>query len=462
MRAAQRGVFFILENKDSSDLLELLNKCNFPELRERLEKMNEVDIAEFMEGLNQEQTLLVFRILPKDISADVFSYLDADSRTGIVQAATDKELHVLVDDLYMDDTIDLLEEVPANVVRRVLASTDAHTRELINKFLKYPDNSAGSIMTIEMVELHDRFTVREAIDHIRKTGVDKETIYTCYCIDDARHLIGSVQLRHLIMADEDDLIRDIMDSMEYLRYVHTLDDQEEVADIVRKYDLLSVPVLDNEDRLVGIITVDDIVDVIEEENTEDIEKMNLLKPSGNDKPYLKTSVFRLAGNRIVWLLVLMISATFTSKIIENYEALLSGMVALTASIPMLMDTGGNAGSQSSTLIIRNLALGELTVRDYFRILWKELRVALICGVILGAVNLGRMLLLHSGTVAESMVTCLAMVCAVVVAKVIGCTLPIIAKVIRIDPALMAGPLITTLVDALTLLIYFSLAQAFLM
>lgn len=451
-----------MEENRFAGLLELLGRCNFSELRERLEKMNEVDIAEFMEDLNQEQTLLVFRILPKDISADVFSYLDSDSRTGIIEAATDKELHVLVDDLYLDDTVDMLEEVPANVVRRVLANTDPKTRELINRFLKYPDNSAGSIMTIEMVELHDRYTVREAIDHIRKTAVDKETIYTCYCIDDARHLIGSVQLRHLIISDEDDLIRDIMDSMEYQRYVHTLDDQEEVADIVRKYDLLSVPVLDNEDRLVGIITVDDIVDVIEEENTEDIEKMNLLKPSGNDKPYLKTSVLRLAGNRIVWLLVLMISATFTGKIIENFEALLSGMVALTASIPMLMDTGGNAGNQTSTLVIRNLALGEVAVRDYLRILWKELRVALICGLTLAAVNLGRMLLLRSGTLMECVVTSLAMMCAVIVAKIIGCTLPIIAKLIHLDPALMAGPMLTTIVDAVTLLIYFSLAQAMLM
>lgn len=451
-----------MENNRFDQLLRLLGKGNFPELRERLEKMNEVDIAEFMEGLNQEQTLLVFRILPKDISADVFAYLDSDSRAGIIEAATDKELHVLVDDLYLDDTVDILEEVPANVVRRVLANTDAQTRELINRFLNYPENSAGSIMTIEMVELHDRFTVREAIDHIRKTAVDKETIYTCYCIDDARHLIGSVQLRHLILADEDDLIRDIMDGMDYLRYVHTLDDQEEVADIVRKYDLLSVPVLDNEDRLVGIITVDDIVDVIEEENTEDLEKMNLLKPSGNDKPYLKTSVVRLAGNRIVWLLVLMISATFTGKIIENYEALLSGMVALTASIPMLMDTGGNAGSQTSTLVIRNLALGEVMPRDYLRILWKEVRVALICGLTLGVVNLGRMLLLRSGTLMECVVTSMAMVCAVIVAKMIGCTLPIIAKLLHIDPALMAGPMITTIVDAVTLVIYFSMAQAILM
>lgn len=451
-----------MEENRFAGLLELLGRCNFPELRERLEKMNEVDIAEFMEDLNQEQTLLVFRILPKDMSADVFSYLDSDSRTGIIEAATDKELHILVDDLYLDDTVDMLEEVPANVVRRVLASTDQETRELINRFLNYPENSAGSIMTIEMVELHDRFTVRQAIDHIRKTAVDKETIYTCYCIDDARHLIGSVQLRHLIISDEDDLIRDIMDSMEYQHYVHTLDDQEEVADVVRKYDLLSVPVLDNENRLVGIITVDDIVDVIEEENTEDIEKMNLLKPSGNDKPYLKTSVFRLAGNRIVWLLVLMISATFTSKIIENYEMLLSGMVALTASIPMLMDTGGNAGSQTSTLIIRNLALGEVTVKDYLRILWKELRVALICGLLLASVNLGRMLLLRSGTLMECVVTSLAMMCAVVVAKLIGCTLPIIAKIVHLDPALMAGPLITTIVDALTLIIYFSLAQVILL
>lgn len=444
------------------ELNELLDKGAFSSLRAKLAEMNEVDIAEFMEDLDREKTLLVFRILPKDISADVFAYLDTDSRTQIVQACTDKELHVLVDDLFLDDTVDLLEEVPANVVTRVLASTDAQTREMINRFLKYPENSAGSIMTIELVELHDRLTVDEAIAHIRKTGVDKETIYTCYCIDDARHLIGTVQLRHLLLNDGGTLVRDLMDDTDRLISVRTVDDQEDVADLVRKYDLLSVPVVDNENRLVGIITVDDIMDVIEEENTEDIEKMNLLKPSNNDKPYLKTSVVRLAGNRIVWLLILMISATFTGKIIEHYENMLAAMVGLTAAIPMLMDTGGNAGNQASTLVIRNLALGEVSVRDYLKILWKELRVALICGVTLACVNFLRMLLLGGSTMSVYLVVCMAMFFAVTVAKVIGCTLPIVAKLIHLDPALMAGPMITTIVDAVTLLIYFALARSILL
>ena len=353
----------------------------------------------------------------------------------------------------------MLEEVPANVVRRVLAKADSETRCLINRFLKYPENSAGSIMTIEMVELHDFFTVGQAIEHIRSTAVDKETVYTCFCIDDKRHLIGTVALHTLLMAKDNELIRDIMDTDSQLICVNTLDDQEKVADIARKYDLLSVPVVDNEARLVGIITIDDIVDVIEDENTEDFEKMAMLHPS--DDNYLKTGVFKLAKNRILWLLVLMVSATFTGKIIENYENMLAAVAGLTACIPMLMDTGGNAGNQVSTLIIRGLALGEIHPKDYLKIVFKEIRVALICGLTLAAVNIGRMMLFSSGGMPVYLVVSAAMVCAVIVAKIIGCTLPIIAKMIKLDPALMAGPMITTIVDMVTLLIYFALAKAFL-
>lgn len=316
-------------------------------------------------------------------------------------------------------------------------------------------------MTIEMVELHDRLTVDEAIKVIRETGVDKETIYTCYCINDNRKLIGTIPLRRLILSKGTDKVRDIMDDDEQLIYVNTLEDQEEVADIARKYDLLSVPVVDNEKRLVGIITIDDIVDIIEEENTEDLEKMALLHPSDNE--YLKTGVFALAKNRIIWLLILMVSATFTGKIIENYENMLSAIAGLTACIPMLMDTGGNSGNQTSTLVIRGLALGEIEIKDYFKVLWKEFRVSLICGGILAAANVARMFVVGSaGGLSVFLVVSGAMFFAVVVAKAIGCTLPILAKLVHLDPALMAGPMITTIVDAVTLIIYFALASIFLL
>lgn len=450
-----------METKAFDELFALLRENKLVELRNRLCEMNVVDIAEFLEENEPERMMLIFRILPKDISADVFSYLDSDYQTHIVNAATDKELTTLVDDLYLDDAVDFLEEVPANVVKRVLAHTDSETRALINSFLQYPDNSAGSIMTIEMVELHDRLTVDEAIKVIRETGVDKETIYTCYCINDNRKLIGTIPLRRLILSKGTDKVRDIMDDDEQLIYVNTLEDQEEVADIARKYDLLSVPVVDNEKRLVGIITIDDIVDIIEEENTEDLEKMALLHPSDNE--YLKTGVFALAKNRIIWLLILMVSATFTGKIIENYENMLSAIAGLTACIPMLMDTGGNSGNQTSTLVIRGLALGEIEIKDYFKVLWKEFRVSLICGGILAAANVARMFVVGSaGGLSVFLVVSGAMFFAVVVAKAIGCTLPILAKLVHLDPALMAGPMITTIVDAVTLIIYFALASIFLL
>ena len=445
-------------------LTELLEAGKFGTLKSELAEMNEVDIAEFFGELEPKSQLLVFRILPKDLSSEVFAYLEPDDQVNIVNSITDRELSELVDELFLDDTVDFLEEVPANVVTRVLKNADKETRKLINRFLQYPENSAGSIMTIEMVQLHDTITVGQAIETIRRTGIDKETIYTCYCIDKARHLIGTIDLSELIFNDDSVPISDIMEEDESLISVKTLDDQEEVADIVRKYDLLSVPVTDNEGRLVGIITVDDIVDIIDAENTEDFEKM--AKVLHSDESYLKTSVFKLARNRIPWLLILMISATFTGRIIEGFEGMLAAVAGLTAAIPMLMDTGGNAGNQTSTLAIRGLATGDIEPRDYIRIFWKELRIGVICGSILAVANMVRLYLLEfvgwsSGGMNVFLVICSAMFCAVVIAKVIGCTLPLAAKAVKLDPALMAGPMITTIVDAVTLLIYLGLAKTFL-
>ena len=439
---------------------ELIQKGEISALRELLTELNVVDIAQIIEEIEQSDRLPVFRVLPKDLSAEVFAYLETDTQAELVRMINDAELERLLDEMFLDDTVDFLEEVPANVVTRVLAHSAPEARKLINRFLKYPEDCAGSIMTIEMVQLHTSFTASQAIEQIRKTGVDKETVYTCYCTDRERHLLGSIPLLSLLLCDENELVGDIMEDDAQLISVNTLDDREEVADIVKKYDLLSVPVVDNENRLVGIITVDDIVDVIEEETTEDFEKMASLAPSDNE--YLKTGVLKLAKNRIPWLLILMISGTFTGKIVEGYETLLSGFVALTASMPMLMGTSGNAGQQISTLMIRGLAVGEIELRDYFRVVFKELRVAAICGLVLGIANIGRMYLFCDGTLDVYLVVSLAMFFAVIVAKLIGCSLPIFAKLIRLDPALMAGPLISTLLDMITLSIYFALAKVFLL
>ena len=445
-------------------LLEQLNEYikngEISAMREMLTEMNVVDTALILEELESKPRLHAFRILPKNVSAEVFAYLEPDTQADIVRMINDTELERLLDEMFLDDTVDFLEEVPANVVTRVLAHSDPETRKLINRFLKYPDDCAGSLMTIEMVHLRTSLTAAEAIEKIRKNGVDKETVYTCYWIAREHQLLGSIPLLSLLLCDADTLVGDIMEDDAQLISVNTLDDREYVADIVKKYDLLSVPVVDNENRLVGIITVDDIVDVIEEETTEDFEKMALLAPS--DDEYLKTGVFKLAKNRILWLLILMISGTFTGKIIEGYETLLAGFVALTASMPMLMGTGGNAGSQVSTLIIRGLAVGEIEIKDYLKIVLKELRVASICGLALGVANILRMYLFCEGTFEVFLVVCLAMFCAIVVAKLIGCSLPIFAKIVKLDPALMAGPMIATLVDIVTLVIYFGLAKAFLL
>ena len=452
-----------MNEQDFSYLRDLLEDNKLKLLRDELADMAYPDIAEFIMEFDDDKTAVrLFRILPKDISADVFAYLDLDNQQAIVQSITDSEIQRLMDDLFVDDAVDFLEEVPANIVRRVLANTDKETRDTINRFLKYPENSAGSVMTNEMVELHDRLTVAEAVKSIRRNGVDKETIYTCYVIDDGRRLVGTLPLRRLLLSEDDTPLTEIMSDDEQLIFVRTMDDQEEVASVAKKYDLLSVPVTDREDRLVGIITIDDIVDIIDDEATEDMEKMALLTPSEDE--YLKTGVFSLAKNRFGWLLLLMIASTFTGQIIEGFEAQLATIAGLTACIPMLMGTGGNSGNQVSTLIIRGLALGEVKIKDYFKILWKEIRVSLMVGIALAFANVARMLIVRALTGGDTtnsviMVVSLSVAAVVIVSKTIGCTLPIVAKLLKLDPALMAGPLITTLVDTISLIIYFALTKA---
>ena len=433
------------------------------ELRGALSMLNEVDIAEYMEELDNEKMLMVFRLLPKDIAADVFAYMDADQRQRVIEAMDDNEAMRLVDDMFIDDAVDFLEELPAGVVKRVLKGCDAQKRALINQFLRYPENSAGSIMTIEYMELHVGTTVGEAMAEIRRTGLDKETIYTLYVLDAQRKLLGTLPLRKLLLAQDDVKVETLMNQQ--FVCVHTTDDQELVADTVRKYDLISIPVVDHEERMIGIITIDDIVDVIEEENTEDFEKMAAMLPSEDE--YLKTGVFTLAKNRMPWLLFLMISAIFTGMIITHYEDALKTSafgVVLTACIPMLMGAGGNCGSQASTLTIRGLALGEVELKDIFKLLWKEVRVGLIVGAVLSLVTFGLYAFVlgdMDATIAQRIPTALTIAVAVyitvIVAKAIGCTLPLLAKAIHLDPALMASPLITTIVDICSLLVLFAVA-----
>lgn len=440
-----------------SRLDALLESGRKAELRGALNMLNEVDIAEYLETLDNEKVLMVFRLLPKDISAEVFSYMDNDQRTRIMEALGDEEAMRIIDDMFIDDAVDFLEELPAGVVKRMLANCDEKKRALINQFLRYPENSAGRIMTIEYVEFHTGTTVGQAMNEIRQTAPDKETINTLYIIDDRRMLLGTIALRKLLLAPDDKKVEELMNTQ--VISVRTTDDQELVADTVRKYDLLSIPVVDHEDRLVGIITVDDIVDVIEEENTEDFEKMAAMLPS--DDEYLKTSVVTLAKNRLPWLLILMISATFTGMIITHFENVLSSAasigVALVSCIPMLMDTGGNCGSQASTLAIRGLALGEIEPKDLWKVLWKEVRVALMLGFVLALVNFLRIWFLTPYDRGVAFVVSIAMFFTIIIAKGIGATLPLLAKSIHLDPALMASPIITTLVDAASLTILFTVA-----
>ncbi|MDO4207687.1 MAG: magnesium transporter, partial [Lachnospiraceae bacterium] len=419
--------------------------------------MNPADIAALLNDLPKDRLPILFRLLPKELAADTFVEMDTDIQTHLIQGFSDSEIRSIMDEMYLDDAADLVDEMPANVVKRILANTDADTRAMINKILQYPDDSAGSLMTVEYVSLRKNMTVSEALTRIRRTGVDKETIYTCYVTDYNRTLLGIVTAKDLLLAEEGDLIGDIMETNIISVQTHT--DKEDVAQMFSKYDLLAMPVVDDENRLVGIVTIDDAMDVMEEEATEDIEKMAAIRPG--DRPYFQTSVWQTFLARIPWLLFLMISATFTSLIITKFEDALSVSIILSASIPMLMDTGGNCGGQASVTIIRSLSLEDVEFRDIFKVIWKELRVGLMCGVALAVVNFAKMMILHQGTVLMVAVISLALFCAVVVAKLIGCVLPMVANKIGFDPAVMSSPFITTIVDALTLLIYFNLAVAIL-
>ena len=444
--------------KDFMELLAFMEAGKHQEFKEKARECLPVDIAEGLEEVEDSSKVIkLFRMLPKDIASDVFSYMTSDQQQLIAESATNAEIKALVDDMFMDDAVDFLEEMPANVVKKVLQNADETTRATIDQLLNYPENSAGSLMTIEYVDLHDYFTVRKAMDYIRRTGIDKETVYTCFVIDDQRHLVGQVSLRKLIIAPESTVIRDIMDTN--IVSAKTTDDQEAVADDFRRYDLTSIAVCDKEERLVGIITIDDIVDVIQDENTEDIKKMAAIIPS--DEAYLKTSVWNLVTHRLPWLLLLMISATFTSTIITHFETLLSGAVVLTAFIPMLMDSAGNSGSQTSVTVIRNMALGEVELSDWLRVLFKELRVAVLSGLALAAVNFLRMMIFTSAGTMVSLTVSVTLLCTVVIAMAVGCLLPMGAKRLGLDPAVMASPMITTIVDACSLLIYFMIASAML-
>lgn len=438
-------------------LQELLERRDYHALRAALVEENEVDVAEFLEELSQEQTLLAFRTLPKEMAAEVFSNLSPEKQQVIIQSATDQEVAAIVEELYVDDTVDMLEELPANVVKRVLKNAKPDTRKLINQFLNYPENSVGSIMTAEFTDLKQNMTVAQAIAHIRRTGDNSESIYTCYVTDPGRHLEGVLSIRDLLLAGDEQLVGDLMETD--VITAETTEDQEEAVSRMMKYDFISLPVVDREGRLVGIVTVDDVMDVMEEEATEDFEKMAAMAPS--EKPYLKTGVFDLAKHRIMWLLVLMISGMITGGILGQYEAAFAAMPLLVTFIPMLTDTGGNAGSQSSTLVIRGMAVGEIEPRDFMRVFWKELRVSMLVGVVLSAVNYVRLIITYPGNEMVALTVALALFVTVLLAKTVGGVLPMVAKLLHADPAIMAAPLITTIVDAISLVVYFNIASSLL-
>ncbi|MBE6990749.1 MAG: magnesium transporter [Ruminococcaceae bacterium] len=440
---------------------ELLRSKRYAALRDLLESMEPADIAALLEDSGEEAMPLLYRLLPKELAAEVFVELEADSQEMLINGFSNTELREVLDELYLDDAADIVEEMPANVVIRILDKAAPEMRKSINELLKYPEDSAGSIMNMEFLSLKKDMTVEDAFKRIRRIGGDMETINTLYVTDPTRRLLGVLSVRDLLLAESDDLIEDIMDTN--VVSVTTTDDKEDVAQAMSKYDYLSMPVVDRESRLVGIVTVDDAMDVMEEEATEDIEKMAAITPT--DKPYLKTSVLDTFRARIPWLLLLMVSATFTGLIITSFEASLAVVPVLTAYIPMLMDTGGNCGSQASVTVIRALSLDEVEFSDLLSVVWKEIRVAVLCGAVLAVANFGKMMLVDRMLLGNTALTpllaaivCLTLVCAVAVAKFVGCTLPLMAKRIGLDPAVMASPFITTIVDALSLLIYFQFAS----
>ncbi len=432
----------------------LLSEGRHGLLRGALMVLNPVDVAEYMQDLDAEKLLLLFRVLPKDMSAEVFSYMDGDQRETLVNSIGDAEITALINDMFVDDAVDFLEELPANAVKRVLKNTDPKTRAIINQFLNYPDNSAGSLMTIEYCEVTKGMVVQDALKAIRETGVDKETVYTLYMVDDQRHLIGYIPLHKALLVDIDTPLYEMREPG--IISVKTTDDQELVADLVRKYHLISIPVVDGEGRMVGIITSDDIMDVIEEENTEDFEKMAAVLPS--DRAYFRTSLLEMVWNRLPWLMILMFTSILSAAIVSKYENLLAVSVLLSASIPMLMDTGGNCGQQASTLMVRGIALGEITFKDIFKVLWIEMRVGVIIGFVLAIVTYARLLFINHANPTLALVISFSLFATVVIAKSLGSVLPLLASKAKFDPAVAASPLITTLVDAASLLILFSIAS----
>ena len=444
------------ENRNTlrDTLLKLLENKSYSTLKDILNTMNAADISILFDELPADRLPILFRLLPKELAADTFVEMESDAQEMLIHGFSDLELREIIDELYLDDAVDIVEEMPANVVKRILLNTDPNTRKQINELLKYPDDSAGSLMTIEYVSLRTNMTVKGAIKRIQRTGIDKETIYTCYVTTDDRKLLGIVTAKSLLLADDDTPITDIMETN--IITAKTLDDKEDVANKFNKYDLIALPVVDDENRLVGIVTFDDAIDVLQDEATEDIEKMAAIMPT--DKPYFKTNIFETYKSRIPWLLLLMVSATFTGKIISSFEDALATQIVLTAFIPMLMDTGGNSGGQASVTIIRGLSLGDIEFRDIFKVIWKEIRVATLCGLTLAICNFFKILFFDGIEIEIAFVICLTLFITVIIAKLIGCTLPIFAQKLKFDPAVMASPFITTIVDAISLIIYFKIAS----
>ncbi len=436
------------------DFEELLSSKKLSDAKKILKEMNEVDIAELIQELPEEKLIQAFRLLPKSIASDVFVNMDEDIQMNLITSLTNNEATLIIEDMFTDDAADLFEEMPAVMVTKLLSNVSKQTRTRINRLLKYPDNSAGSLMAMEYIHLKKGLTIKESIERIRAQKDDFVSYDSCFVTDNERKLLGYVTIKDILINDENTLIDNIM--LECDHKVNTLTDQEEVATIFKNYDYSTLPVVDMEERLVGVITIDDIVDIIEEEATEDIEKMAAITPT--DKPYMKTGVFETWKKRIPWLLLLMISATFTGQIITHFESALATYVVLTAFIPMLMDSGGNAGSQASVSVIRSLSLDEIEYKDSFKVLWKEFRVAILCGITLGLANFVKLMLIDSVGLKISLVVCLTLVITIIIAKLIGSFLPILANKIGFDPAVMASPFITTLVDATSLIIYFRIAS----
>ena len=455
---------FLEENENLVEkITELIVAKKYQTVKETLSEMLPPDIAELLHEIqndvNKEDFLIAFRLLSKELAADVFVEMDSDTQELLIQAFSDKELEEVLQNIFLDDTVDIIEEMPANVVRRIMRQSSPEMRIMINKILKYPDDSAGSVMTIEYVSLRENMTVAEAFQRIKKVGIDKETIYNCYVVDSGSKLLGLCTVKNLLLSDQNTLISDLMETN--VVSVNTLTDKEEAAQTLGKYGFMALPVIDQEERLVGIITYDDAIEVIQDENEEDFLKLAGTSPT--DTPYLKTSIWSLFKNRVPWLLILMISATFTGMIISNYETTLAVSITLTACIPMIMGTGGNAGSQASVTIIRSIALGEVEFKDALKVIWKELRVSLLLGITISVACFGKLLLidkLHTmdNGMLIALVICLTMLATIILAKFVGCILPLLAKVCHLDPAVVANPFITTIVDVLSLLIYCFIAM----